>query len=89
MPVEFLSGGQGVAFGRLGGPPSRAELERSRSSELDRLRRAPTRASGPEMVRALDRASEIAGLGAGAVDVGDVPPVGWRHWPATARPRRR
>lgn len=31
----------------------------SRVSELDRLRRAPTRASGPEMVRALDRVAEI------------------------------
>jgi hypothetical protein len=48
--------------------------EASRWSELDRLRRAPTRASGPEMVRALDRAAELTGLGASAVDVGDIPP---------------
>ena len=41
----------------------------SRSSGLERLRRAPTRASGPEMVRALERAAEIAGLGAGGVDL--------------------
>jgi len=45
----------------------------SRVSELDRLRRAPTRASGLEMVRALDRAAEIAGFGADLVDVVDVP----------------
>jgi len=46
----------------------------SRVSELDRLRRAPTRASGLEMVRALDRAAEVAGFGADPIDVGDVPP---------------
>lgn len=46
----------------------------SRVSELDRLRRAPTRASGPEMVRALDRAAKIGGFGADRVDVSDVPP---------------
>lgn len=46
----------------------------SRVSELDRLRRAPTRASGLEMVRALDRAAEIAGFGADRVDVADLPP---------------
>jgi hypothetical protein len=46
----------------------------ARSSELERLRRAPTRASGPEMVRALDRAAEVAGVGAGALDLSDIPP---------------
>ena len=45
-----------------------------RVSELDRLRRAPTRASGLEMVRALDRVAEIAGFGADRIDVADVPP---------------
>ena len=45
----------------------------ARWSELDRLRRAPTRASGQEMVRALDRAAEIVGLGAGVVDLAEVP----------------
>lgn len=45
----------------------------SRSSGLERLRRAPTRASGPEMVRALERAAQIAGLGAGSVDLGEIP----------------
>lgn len=46
----------------------------ARSSELDRLRRTPTRASGQAMVRALDRASEITGLGAGEAEVADVLP---------------
>ncbi len=46
-----------------------------RFSELDRLRRAPTRVSGREMVRALDRAAEIAAVGAGALNVGEVPPA--------------
>lgn len=45
----------------------------SRSSGLERLRRAPTRASGPEMLRALERAAEIAGLGAGGVDLSEIP----------------
>ncbi|WP_426938368.1 DUF4158 domain-containing protein [Pseudarthrobacter sp. S3] len=44
----------------------------SLSSGLERLRRAPTRASGPEMVRALERAAEIAGLGAGGVDLREI-----------------
>lgn len=44
-----------------------------RVSELERLRKAPARASGPEMVRALDRASEIIGLGVGAIDLSRVP----------------
>jgi hypothetical protein len=48
--------------------------EGSRSSQLDRLRRAPTRASGIALVNALDRVSEIAGLGAGLVELGDIPP---------------
>jgi len=47
--------------------------EGSRWSELDRLGRAPTRASGPQMVRALERVAELAGLGAGGVDVNAVP----------------
>ena len=45
----------------------------SRSSGLERLRRAPTRASGPEMVCALERAVEIARLGAGVVDLSEIP----------------
>lgn len=45
-----------------------------RSSDLDRLRQAPTRASGPQMVRALDRAAEVTALGAGQLDISDIPP---------------
>lgn len=51
----------------------------ARVSELERLRRAPTRASGPELVRALTRAGEV-----GALDVAE---VDGRRVPAT-RPRR-
>ncbi len=40
---------------------------------LERLRTAPARVSGPEMVRALERAGEVAAVGAGAVDVSAVP----------------
>ncbi len=47
-----------------------------RFCELDRLRRPPTRASGRGMVRAVDRAAEIAAVGAGALNVGEVPPGG-------------
>jgi TnpA family transposase len=46
----------------------------ARVSELDRLRRGPMRVSGPQMSRALERAAEIAALGAGEVDVSGVPP---------------
>jgi len=43
-----------------------AELpEGARTSDLERLRRGPTRVSGKAMVAALDRVSEIAGLGVG------------------------
>ena len=75
--------------------------EGARCSELERLRRAPRRSPGPgpgpgpEMVRAWDRVSEVAGLGAAAVDVSGVPANrvmalarhGWaarlRRWPGT------
>src|SRR5262249_6340227 len=45
----------------------------TRFSALERLRTAPTRVSGPEMVRALQRAAEVAAVGAGAVDTSGVP----------------
>lgn len=45
----------------------------SRLSALEQLRRSPRRSSGPEMVRALQRAEQIAELGVGQVDVADVP----------------
>jgi hypothetical protein len=47
--------------------------DRSRVSELERLRRSPRRSSGPEMVKALQRAEQLATLGAGRVEVGDIP----------------
>lgn len=44
-----------------------------RSSNLERLRRGPTRRSGREMVHALDRVSEIFGPGLGDVDLSAFP----------------
>lgn len=46
-----------------------------RVSELERLRTSPVKASGRVLVRELNRVSEIAGLGAGRVKTGPVPPV--------------
>lgn len=45
----------------------------ARVSELERLRTEPDRVSSPGMVEALDRTSLIAGIGAGKVEVNDVP----------------
>lgn len=45
----------------------------SRISELERLRRGPTRVSGRSMTEALHRASELSGFGAGAVKVSGAP----------------
>ncbi|WP_017555921.1 DUF4158 domain-containing protein [Nocardiopsis baichengensis] len=47
--------------------------EGQRASNLERLRRGPTRRSGQEMVRALDRVAEIFGLGLGEVDLSAFP----------------
>jgi TnpA family transposase len=44
-----------------------------RRSELERLRRPPTRSTGTAMARALDRVNEISGFGLGRVDVSRVP----------------
>jgi TnpA family transposase len=46
----------------------------ARISDLERWRRAPTKASGPAMVKALDRVVEIGALGLGVVDLGAVVP---------------
>ncbi len=46
----------------------------SRLSQLERLRRSPLRSSGPEMVKALQRAEQLADLGAGRVEMGEIPP---------------
>ena len=45
-----------------------------RTSELDRLRKSPTEVSGPGVVKALDRYTQIAALGAGGWDLSAVPP---------------
>ncbi len=45
----------------------------SRVSALERLRRSPRRSSGPEMVKALQRAEQVAAYGAGRVEVDAVP----------------
>ncbi len=45
----------------------------SRVSEMERLRRSPVRASAPQMVRSLDRASEVLAIGAGKADLVGVP----------------
>src|SRR5450755_4208136 len=45
----------------------------SRVPELERLRRSPRRSSGPEMVKALQRAGQLAVLGAGRAGVDDIP----------------
>ncbi|MFL6111754.1 MAG: DUF4158 domain-containing protein, partial [Catenulispora sp.] len=45
----------------------------ARVSQLERWRTPVTRTSGAGMVRALQRAGEVAGLGLGGVDVGVVP----------------
>ncbi|GAT70050.1 transposase [Planomonospora sphaerica] len=44
-----------------------------RISEWERLRRAPTRTSGPGLEKALARAAEVSAVGAGAVPVAGVP----------------
>lgn len=49
----------------------------SRWSRLELLRRAPVRSSGPEMVRALDRATTLVDVGTSEVGVSDVPAGRW------------
>src|SRR5262249_61121123 len=73
--------GPAVAQHRVGVPSDLADrlwklLEvqaGSRFSTLERLRTAPARVSGPAMVTALERAAEVAGVGAGTVDVSGAP----------------
>jgi hypothetical protein len=57
--------------------------EGQRVSELERLRRPPTRTSGPGMVRALDRASDVLAVGARERRCRRCRRTGWRRWPGT------
>jgi hypothetical protein len=45
----------------------------ARTSDLERLRRGPTRVSGRAMSAALDRVSELSAIGVGQVEIGAVP----------------
>lgn len=45
----------------------------SRFSEMESWRRAPTRVSGPGLVKALDRAADLEGLGVRSADCSTVP----------------
>ncbi len=45
----------------------------ARRSELERLRRPPTRSTGTAMAKALDRVNEISGFGMGRVNLSRVP----------------
>jgi hypothetical protein len=58
-------------------PPALVALlpvpEGARRSELERLRRPPTRSTGTAMAKALDRVNEISGFGLGRVNLSRVP----------------
>ncbi len=65
---------------RLPSGQQRTRLERllevkqdSRQSALDRLRRSPTRVSGPSLVAALERLEEIQGIGMGSLNFDRIP----------------
>ena len=68
------------ALARAPGPEQRARLEAlvivtegDRQTTLDRLRKGPTRVSGPALVAALDRFVEIRSLDVGRLDLRHIP----------------
>jgi hypothetical protein len=79
---EARSDADRLMYARITGAVSRDVLDRldgllvvgdGRLSALERLRRAPTVASGRQLVLALERVVEVRDVGAHLVDVGDVP----------------
>lgn len=47
--------------------------EDSHQSNLDRLRQAPTRVSGPALIKAIERVKEIKAIGVGNIDLSAIP----------------
>lgn len=64
-------------------------LESSRFSELERLRRLPTRTTGTPFARALERADAIRAYRLGRLRLRRFRRTGWRRWPGTRWGRRR
>ena len=69
--LEAAAGHDAALRGRL--HDLLAAEDGGRRSRLERLRTPPRRLSGPALVRALARVTEVRALGAGAVDLADLP----------------